>query len=166
MFHRMSAILLGLVVAVLISGCSAGSVGTAGTQISSAAAEYCAQNGGVVETRYPFYGTNDPNPLQLSGSMQVCAFTSGTDQSRILVALDTLYADEPTLAAIAYRARQPLAPSDSGGNPSSRYCTQLGGTDAFGGLNASGGGWAKEGATDVISMCIFPDLSSMGIDLP
>ena len=93
--------------------------------------------------------------------MQVCALTSTTDQSRILVALDTLYTDQPTLAAIAYRATVPLAPNHSGGNPSSFHCTQLGGTDAFGGVNASGGGWAREGAEDLISMCIFADLSSI-----
>ena len=33
--------------------------------------------------------------------------------------------------------------------------------DQFGGVNASGGGWAKEGAADAIAMCIFPDLSTI-----
>jgi putative hemolysin len=125
---------------------------------SSAAATYCTQNGGMVETRYPFYGTNDSNPLQLAGSLQVCIFTA-PDKSQIFVALDTLYTDQPTLAAIAYQAQVPMQPNRSGGNPSSFYCTQLGGTDAFGGVNASGGGWAKADASDVIAFCVFPDLS-------
>jgi putative hemolysin len=77
------------------------------------------------------------------------------------VALDALYTDQPTLAALAYRAKVPMQPNKSGGNPSSFYCTQLGGTDAFGGVNATGGGWAKADAGDVISLCIFPDLSSI-----
>ena len=121
---------------------------------------YCTQSGGTVETRYPFYSTGGSNPLQLAGSLPVCIFTA-SDQSRIFVALDTLYTDQPTLAALAYRAKVPMQVNKSGGNPSSFYCTQLGGTDLFGGVNAAGGGWAKADASDVISMCIFPDLSSI-----
>ena len=130
------------------------------TLTNSAAADYCSENGGVVETRYPFYGTNEANPLQLSGSLQICKFTAD-DGSSILVSVDTLYTDQPTLAALAYRAKEPLdtgnAPASA--NPSSLYCTQLGGTDSFGGVNTAGGGWALEGASDVISLCVFPDLS-------
>jgi putative hemolysin len=125
---------------------------------ATAAADYCIQNGGTVETRYPFYGTNGSNPLQLAGSLQVCVFTAA-DQSQILVALDTLYTDQPTLAASAYLAKVPLVSKQPSGNPSSFYCTQLGGTDAFGGVNASGGGWAKADASDAIAFCVFPDLS-------
>lgn len=124
------------------------------------AAAYCTESGGLVETRYPFYGTNNNNPLQLSGSQEICTFTAA-DGSSILVGLDTLYTDQPTLAALAYRAKAPL---DTGGtpasaNPSSLYCTQLGGTDSFGGINTAGGGWALEGGADAISLCVFPDLS-------
>jgi putative hemolysin len=128
--------------------------------MSNAAAEYCTESGGVVETRYPFYGTNNNDPLQLAGSLEICNFTAD-DGSSILVGLDTLYTDQPTLAALAYRAQAPLDTGDApaSATPSSLYCTQLGGTDSFGGVSAAGGGWAVEGGADVISLCVFPDLS-------
>lgn len=128
---------------------------------ANAAAEYCAQNGGVVEVRYPYYGTNGEQPLQLAGLMQVCAFTDQADGSKIHISAETLYAEKPTLAALAYLAKTPMGSGDPSSNPSSRYCTQLGGTDLFGGVSAAGGGWAKKDGTDVIAMCIFPDLSSI-----
>jgi putative hemolysin len=161
MIHRIATIFLGFAMTALLFGCSAGSLSSESSANIGAAAEYCTKNGGVVETRYPFYGTNNTDPLQLAGLLQVCTFTLQTDGSRILVALDTLYTDQPTLASIAYRSKVTMVPSRGGGNPSSSYCTQLGGTDAFGGVNASGGGWAREGVEDVISMCVFPDLSSI-----
>ncbi|MCB8984336.1 MAG: hypothetical protein H6659_10960 [Ardenticatenaceae bacterium] len=148
---------------LLLTGCSAGTGGQVGLPANasnSAAADYCTENGGVVETRYPFYGTNNSNPLQLSGSLDTCVFTAD-DGSHILVSLDTLYTDQPTLAALAYRAKTPLDTGDApaSANPSSLYCTQVGGTDSFGGVNSDGGGWALEGGADVISLCVFPDLS-------
>jgi putative hemolysin len=156
--NRSVHVVLTLVIGVVVTGCSAGTVGIS----DAAAAEYCTQKGGTVETRYPFYDPTGPKPLQLSGSMQVCVFTSPADSSRIMIALDTLYTDQPTLAALAYRSQTALVPGKStGANPSSLYCTQLGGTDTFGGINAAGGGWGREGATDVIAMCVFPDLSSI-----
>jgi putative hemolysin len=158
---QLCAIALAVATSGLLSACNAGPVNSISNEDTGAAADFCKQKGGVVETRYPFYGTNNSNPLQLAGSMHVCVFTAKADHSRILVALDTLYTDQPTLASIAYRATPTLEPGKTGANPSSIYCTQLGGTDAFGGVNASGGGWAKEGAGDVISMCVFPDLSSI-----
>jgi putative hemolysin len=129
------------------------------SQSNTAAADYCSENGGVVETRYPFYGTNNADPLQLSGSLEVCKFTA-EDGSHILVGLDTLYTDQPTLAALAYRAKTPLdtGASPVSANPSSLYCTQIGGTDTFGGISAAGGGWALADGADVISLCVFPDL--------
>ena len=161
--QSMAAMLILAMVAWLLASCQptgGGSPAAGAPPTASAAAAYCTQSGGTVETRYPFYGTGGSNPLQLAGSMPVCTFTA-TDQSRIFVALDTLYTDQPTLAALAYQAKVPMQPNKSGGNPSSFYCTQLGGTDSFGGVNAAGGGWAKADASDVISMCIFPDLSSI-----
>ncbi len=155
--------MLVLIVVVVAASCqpTGSSSPAAGTsQTSDAAAAYCTQSGGTVETRYPFYGTNGSNPLQLAGSLPVCVFTAA-DRSQIFVALDTLYTDQPTLAASAYLAKVPLASTQPSGNPSSIYCTQLGGTDTFGGINASGGGWAKADAKDVVAMCIFPDLSSI-----
>jgi putative hemolysin len=46
-------------------------------------------------------------------------------------------------------------------NQPSLYCTQLGGTDTFGGISAAGGGWALEEAEDVVAMCVFPDMSTI-----
>ncbi len=148
---------LALVGACLV-GCSAS--GAESGAVDEAAADYCAQSGGEVETRYPFYGTNGPDVLQLAGSMTVCTFTAD-DGSRILIALDTLYAEEPTLAGSAYRAQVPFETGAPSVNPSSLYCSQLGGTDLFGGINAAGGGWALEEAADVISLCVFADFSAI-----
>ena len=154
--------MLVLIAAVMLTSCqpTSSTPAASASSTNSAAATYCTQSGGVVETRYPFYGTGGSNPLQLAGSLQVCTFTA-PDQSRIFVALDTLYTDPPTLAAIAYQSKVPMANTQPSGNPSSFYCSQLGGTDLFGGVNAAGGGWAKADASDVIAMCIFPDLSSI-----
>ena len=122
------------------------------------AAAYCSKNGGKVETRYPFYDASSQNPLQMAGSLEVCTFTA-QDQSRIIIALDTLYTDKPTLAASAYLAKPAVEAVSPSSNPSSVYCSKLGGTDLFGGVSAAGGGWGQEDGSDVISLCIFPDLS-------
>jgi putative hemolysin len=124
------------------------------------AASYCVKKGGVVQTRVPEYGTNGGNPLVLSGSADFCQFTSANDGSKINLLLSTLITKEPTLAALAYYAEVPLGSCN--GNPASCYCSQLGGTDLFGGINAAGGGWVLEtDQTDVLETCIFPDLSSI-----
>ncbi len=162
MFMRMNIIALFITSAWFLFGCSAVDAAATVSPDANAGADYCTKNEGQVETRFPFYGTNNSNPLQLSGSMQVCTFTSKSDKSQIVVALDTLFTDQPTLAAIAYQSKTPLTPSKGGSNPSSLYCTQLGGSDVFGGASdASGGGWGKAGGADAISMCVFPDLSSI-----
>jgi putative hemolysin len=136
-------------------------------ELDAIAAFYCAQVGGTVTTRYPAYGTNDADPLRLAGARRYCEFEAA-DSSRIAVALETLSAEEPSLAVAAYRDPPPLKPGPPSANPSSVYCSQLGGTDQFGGVNAAGGGWVREGSPemagvpqDVISMCVFPDLSSI-----
>jgi putative hemolysin len=162
MKNPMKIMSIALMLATVLAGCTAAG-GTAepaaeGAAPTGAAADYCTENGGVVETRYPFYDTNSDNPLQLSGSLGVCTFTA-EDGTRMIVGLDTLYSDQPTLAALAYRAQTPVIPAERGVNPSSTYCTQLGGTDAFGGVSAVSGGWGLEGAADTIGLCVFPDLS-------
>jgi len=151
-----------LLILLILTACNNGTGEVSELSVNSpntAETDYCTVNGGVVETRYPFYGTNADDPLRLSGSLDVCTFTAD-DDSRIIVSLETIYTEQPTLAALAYRAKTPIedggAPS---ANPSSLYCTQIGGTDSFGGVNASGGGWALEDGSDVISLCVFPDLS-------
>jgi hypothetical protein len=46
-------------------------------------------------------------------------------------------------AALAYYAEVTYN-GNCNGNPASCYCSQLGGSDLFGGINAAGGGWVKK----------------------
>jgi hypothetical protein len=121
--------------------------------------EYCVKKGGVVQTRIPEYGTNGGTALVLAHKAEFCQFTKG-DGSQINVLLSTLATRQPTLAALAYYAQVPLGSCN--GNPGSCYCTLLGGSDLFGGINAAGGGWVLDSdPNDVLEACIFPDMSSI-----
>ena len=128
------------------------------------AEKYCVRHGGEVDVRDPYFNTNDDpqNWLRLSGENQFCKFTSAKDGSRIHVLLSTLYSDTPTLAALAYYAKVPYNGSCNG-NPASCYCSQLGGTDLFGGINLNGGGWVQlsDPIDTVLEACIFPDMSTI-----
>jgi putative hemolysin len=139
---------------IVLTGC--GRVGAQGSQ----AAAYCLKNGGIVETRYAFYDTNSTNPLPMEGSLAVCTFTAA-DQSRITIDLESFYTEKPTLAASAYLAKPAVEQAPPSANPASVYCSKLGGTDLFGGVNGAGGGWGKQDGSDVISLCVFPDLSAI-----
>lgn len=126
------------------------------------AAAYCVKSGGVVQVRYPVYGTNGPPSswLVMAGPRRFCQFTA-KDSSQINILLQTLYTTQPTLAALAYYNKPPENPPGPG-NPASYYCSQLGGSDQFGGQSAAGGGWVPKGSTsDVLEACIFPDMSSI-----
>ncbi len=127
-----------------------------------AAGEYCVKKGGEVEARAPYYNTNDveQNWFRLAGNRQFCRFQSKKDGSRIYVLLTTMYTKQPTLAALAYYAEVPFN-GVCNGSPGSCYCSQIGGTDLFGGINANGGGWVQKTDPDdpVLDACIFPDLS-------
>jgi putative hemolysin len=130
---------------------------------TSAAAAYCVSTGGEVETRAPYFNTNDDpsNWLRLTGSRKFCQYTQKHDGSRIHILLSTLYSTNPSLAALAYYAKIPLQEGCTG-NPASCYCSQLGGTDLFGGINLNGGGWVLKGSIDEsLEACIFPDMSSI-----
>jgi putative hemolysin len=123
---------------------------------------YCTSTGGVVETRYAVYGTNNPQQdwLDLAGEEPFCRYTSSVDQSRIHLAVNTLYATKPTLAALAYYSETPWN-GQGNGNPASFYCTQLGGAE-IGATDAAGGGWVSLGGVDeVLETCIFPDNSTI-----
>ena len=130
----------------------------------SPAAAYCVSKGGEVDVRRPYFNTNDAeqNWLALSGSRQFCKFTSKKDGSRIHVLLSTLYTETPSLAALAYYAKVPLG-TGCIGNPASCYCSQLGGSDLFGGINLNGGGWVQKSdlIDTVLEACIFPDMSTI-----
>lgn len=136
------------------------------------ATKYCTDKGGTVTTRYPAYNTNASQAqwLKLAGSRDFCTFLAPADdsgfQSQISIALDTLYAEMPTLAVLAYL--EPVAlPPFTGANPSTLYCQKLGGTDIWGGENnAAGGGWvtdAPDSKTNfqIVGMCMFPDGSAI-----
>ncbi|MGA3089403.1 MAG: hypothetical protein ABSD75_12375 [Terriglobales bacterium] len=128
------------------------------------AADYCVKKGGEVNGREPYYNTNDveQNWLQLSGTRQFCKFLKKSNGSRIYADLATLYSEKPSLAALAYYAEVPYN-GTCNGNPASCYCSQLGGSDLFGGINAAGGGWVKKSDPNdqVLEACIFPDLSTV-----
>lgn len=122
---------------------------------------YCTAKGGVVQERQPFYGTNGGTPLQLAGKQYFCQFTSTKDGSQISLLLSTMWTKMPTLAALAYYAEVQYN-GNCNGSPGSCYCSQLGGTDLFGGVNAAGGGWVLVGnSDDVLDTCMFPDMSSI-----
>jgi hypothetical protein len=123
------------------------------------AALRCTNTGGVIETRIPEYNTNGGTPLVLAGSKQFCEYTQKKGGSHIWVLLSTLNAKLPTLAALAYYAEVPAGSCQ--GSPGSCYCSLIGGTDLFGGINAAGGGWVDTADTEnpVLDACIFPDES-------
>jgi putative hemolysin len=151
--------------AVMILG---GTLTAAMAQSSAAAptgpkAAYCTSTGGIPETRLAYYNTNGPASgwLQLSGALPFCQYTSSADGSRIYVSLDSLYTTKPSLATLAYYAEVQWN-GQGNGNPASFYCTQLGGSDSFGGVSAAGGGWVQFGSVDqVLEACIFPDDSTI-----
>jgi len=126
------------------------------------AQSYCTSTGGALETRVPTYGTNNAPQdwLKLAGREEFCRYT-GSEDSHIHLSLETLFTPQPTLAALAYYAEIPWN-GQGEGNPASFYCTQLGGSDLFGGVNAAGGGWVALNTIDeVLEACIFPDNSTI-----
>ncbi len=132
------------------------------TPEEATAAEYCTQTGGQVYWRQPTYGTNGPisQQLPLAAKKPFCQYTSASDGSRISLFLATLTTTNPTLAALAYYAEVPSG--SCSGNPASCYCSLLGGSDLFGGINAAGGGWVNLSTVDqTLESCIFPDLSTI-----
>ena len=152
---------LALIVAsfLLLGGATVKAEANGAKALGGLAAAYCTQEGGVVELRQPWYGTNGPGELHLAGSEQFCAFKAA-DTSRIYVDLRTLYTTHPSLAALAYYAQ--VQPGSCQGNPASCYCTLLGGSDQFGGTTGAGGGWVKQDTADMsLEACIFPDMSTI-----
>src|SRR5207253_401455 len=123
----------------------------------SAAAAWCTQQGGAVQTRVPYYTGTGEKLTPLGGEREMCVFAA-KDGSRIMIAADTLAADKPTLAALAY-VRKPSGPTGPG-NPSIAYCQGINGTAMFGNRPTDGGGWGARGESDpskVTSACMFGD---------
>ena len=131
------------------------------SKLAAQARRYCRRQGGEVQTRVPTFGTNNLQDLPLNGTRQFCKFTSPTDGTHIFVGLDTLAARQPTLAALAYLTRPQVENIPPDVNPGSIYCSGLGGTDLFGGMNVAGSGWVEEHDKDVpvLEACVFPDQS-------
>jgi putative hemolysin len=186
-------VLLCLTLALLLAACqNAASVTPTATSVKpaasanvsapsnsgSAAADYCVAQGGRVITRRPVYGTNQPesDQIPLRTTMQFCNFehreVENPDtgfRSQIEIDVDSLYADAPTLALLAYLQASPpdLTGVKVGVNPSTVHCGQLGGSTIFGRTDdPSGGGWVKAAgdttnAFDVMALCLFADGSAI-----
>jgi putative hemolysin len=124
--------------------------------------DYCQKTGGTVQTRTPEYGTNGGTPLVLAGEHDFCEYTSPDGSTQISVLLSTLVASKPSLAALVYYAKQKEHLKKCEGSPGSCYCSDVGGTDLFGGVNGAGGGWVlTSNVNDVLDLCVFPDLSAI-----
>jgi hypothetical protein len=136
--------------------------GFAETPPSVSPPAYCTATGGTVQTRIPAYGTNGSNPLYLAHPQQFCDYASKDGTTHIDVLLGTLVTTKPSLAALAYYAKVKVNLHKCKGGPGSCYCSDVGGTDEFGGININGGGWVlSTDSTDVLDVCAFPDLSAI-----
>ena len=136
--------------------------------------EYCtAQSGQIVELK-PTISPGSDSEVELAGSLNVCQFISqdGDSPTQILVDLNTLHSERPTLAGLAYLAKVPSSDAGAAGsNPASSYCpVDLGGTEAFG--TAASGAWVgaldpgmEAGDTDplgnTVNLCVFADRSAI-----
>ncbi len=161
--QKMKPIVLVAVVGVLATSVAGAQAAKSAKAATSAAETYCTGTGGQVEVRIPVYNTNGPITawLKLAGTEEFCQYLSAADHSRIHLSLQTLYTTQPSLAALAYYS-QTAWDGKGQGNPASLYCTQLGGSDLFGGATAAGGGWVKTDSIDeVLEACIFPDNSTI-----
>lgn len=124
--------------------------------------EYCQSTGGTVQSRTPEYGTNGTTPLVLAGPRDYCDYASADGSTHIDVLMTTLVTTQPSLAALAYYAKEHVDLSTCRGGPGSCYCADVGGTDNFGGITIAGGGWVLgSNANDVLDVCVFPDLSAI-----
>ena len=129
----------------------------------SAAAEWCASHQGTVVDRYPASNASSDASVAMGPTVRFCEFTGGEGadppDSRISVRLTTLASDQPSMTATAYLTKPEMAESGGSANPASVYCADLGGGE-MGGQLAPDGGWVNGAeATDVVQMCVFPDLS-------
>lgn len=132
------------------------------------AATYCTAVGGTVIERTPALNAGSANPMLLASPARFCEFAGGAGadpaDSRIVVALDTLFATRPTRATLAWRERvalpdpaTPAAGAMGMANPASLYCAALGGAE---------GDWLDDSAAAndparVATLCVFPDFSAI-----
>jgi putative hemolysin len=131
---------------------------------ATSSSTYCEEQGGTVVTRYPAMNTNNADDIvPFAGRVAFCEWHDVEESGIASLPVEVLYAELPTLAAIAYLDPPPFEQSGNpSANPSYTYCDQLGGAINFGAVNASGSGWVNEDApTDVIAVCVFADGSMM-----
>ncbi|MEU5954316.1 hypothetical protein [Streptomyces sp. NPDC047525] len=125
---------------------------------ASADATWCKKQGGAAQKQVPYYTKTGTQIVRLGGEREMCVFT-GEDGTKITIGADSLAADKPTLAALAY-VHKPADPGGHPGNPSLGYCKSINGTALYGPKPTDGGGWAKKGETNpsnVVSACMFAD---------
>ena len=132
------------------------------------ASDFCLIQSGALVERFPFVGTNTSTPVRLNGSRWFCEFTGGEGAdpptSRISIGLSTLYAEAPTLAAIAYLSSPPIPEIADSSSVAVDYCAGLGGSSQFGPDAEIGGGWASDTTNPnetAIGICVFPDGSAI-----
>lgn len=138
------------------------------------AERYCEDNGGNVLRIKPYLYAGTENEVELAGTLEVCQFISTEDDDpvQLVVDLDTLHSEKPTLAGLAYLAAVPSSNSGAAGsNPAASYCpNDLGGTEQFG--TSATGAWVGEfdpgmeaGFTEplgpTVDLCVFADRSAI-----
>jgi len=168
--RRMQGISLGVAIALTLAVAPA----AIGSSHESDAGEYCSKQGGQVVELKPQLFPDSDNQVELAGSMHACQFISqdGDNVTQLIVDLDTLHSEKPTLAGLAYLAEVPSSNSGvAGSNPASSYCPDdLGGTEQFG--TAAAGAWVgpldpgmEAGDTqplgDTVNLCVFADRSAI-----
>lgn len=158
---RVRVLAVTLVTAALAAAAAQATARPAGPRPTTPAS-WCAGQGGDAAVYRPFYDAGG-KLTPLGGQRELCSFEAG-DHSRIAVATDTLAADLPTLAALAY-VRKPPLPGHSQGNPSAAYCAAIGGTTQFGNRKSDTGGWIKDGepvdGDHLHTLCVFADGSAL-----
>jgi putative hemolysin len=125
-----------------------------------AAASYCTEQGGTVVMRHPALNTSlGKDAIQFAGAREFCEFKD-KDSGLASLPVDVLYAEQPTLAAVAYLNAPAFKSTGSTANPSYFYCQQLNGAINFGTGGESG--WVNDAdPEDVINPCVFADGSMM-----
>ena len=168
--RRTQAISLGTAIVLTLAAAPA----AIGSSHESDAEEYCSTQGGQVVQLKPSLWPDSDNAVELAGSMNACQFISqdGDNPEQLVVDLQTLHSEKPTLAGLAYLAQVPSSNSGAAGsNPASSYCpVDLAGTEAFG--TAAQGSWVgeldpgmeagdAETLGNTITLCVFADRSAI-----
>ncbi|WP_372405115.1 hypothetical protein [Streptomyces luteireticuli] len=129
----------------------------------AAASSWCTRQDGH-PAAYRAYYDNGAELTPLGTIRELCHFQSSKDHTQLVLPTDTLAADAPTLASLAY-TRKPALPAHPVGNPSAAYCAKLGGTTQFGERKSETGGWIKKGdpvdRDHLHNMCMFADGSAI-----